>query len=112
MVDVCKVVIELPTSPNKIIVISLCILCNLLSLKSCNAALLKSTSLYDVFDKVLTSTTDPAVLSQCLKAYIITFSLDQIYTDTMTESRIALVGATLEMIQTNSLDPELLARSI
>ena len=107
--DVCTTLLLMHSTPERIIVQSLCILANLISL-ACFETLLKSRSLHEAINFVLTTSADPAVLSQCLKIYIIIFSGKEADSALLSSSS-GLLGEKLSMIQMTSLDPELLARS-
>ena len=113
LLEVCKLLISLPTTPAKIAICVLCIRCNLLSLEMCRSAVISSAPVIDNLEAVLTHhLADPAILSHCLKEFVIIFHQDNIdFQGVLNEKLYISLGNTLNMIQTNSLDPELLSRS-
>ena len=113
VLDVCKMLISIPTTPARLVIIALCIRCNLLLIKSCYISVFSSDHVLVILDTVLTNhVANPAILSQYLKEIIIIFNQDYIDVQNMIDKNTyAALGSALNMIQTNSLDSELLSRS-
>ena len=111
--EVCETLLQLRSerTTERIVTISLCIINNMLSLQACKEYLLHRGSLYRALDGVLLDFVDSVVLMEALKTFLIVFSSNCIDIVAVTEETLGKLAILLNMIQTNSLCPELIARS-